>query len=167
MEFFFRIVQLQFRLISNFFALEEGSFDIGVFLLLCFLGFTATFYGNFSYQNISQSFFFLLLFYSFVGLKNLHENPWFYHAYDENVQCPWAVRFTKLVTSGFVRVTTYICIKSQCYIYFFLDKKGDSGPIWFLPHVLSMGIKHSIMISSAFAANSATKCTLVQVFWNP
>ena len=54
---FFRIVQLQFRLISNFFALEEGSFDIGVFLLLCFLGFTATFYGNFSYQNISQSFF--------------------------------------------------------------------------------------------------------------
>lgn len=60
----------------------------------------------------------------------------------------------------------YICIKSQCYIYF-LDKKGDSGPIWFLPHVLSMGIKHSIMISSAFAANSATKCTLGQVFWNP
>jgi len=57
---FFRIVQLQFRLISNFFALEEGSFDIGVFLLLCFLSFTATFYGNFSYQNISQSFFFIV-----------------------------------------------------------------------------------------------------------
>ena len=61
---FFRIIQRQFRLISTFFfALEEGSFDIGVFLLLCFLGFTATFYGNFSYQNISQSFFFLLLFF--------------------------------------------------------------------------------------------------------
>ena len=66
MDFFFQIVQL--RLISNFFALEEGSFDIAAYqlptiLLLCFLGFTATFYGNFSYQNISQSFFFSFYFF--------------------------------------------------------------------------------------------------------
>ena len=161
MDFFFGLFNFNFDWFLIFSALEEGSLDIALFLL-CFLGFTATFYGNFSYQNISQSFF-LLLFYSFVGLKNLHENPWFYHAYDENVHGQYVLPNW----SHRVFYESLHLHKIPVLHLFFLDKNGDSGPIWFLPHVLSMGIKHSIMISSAFAANSATKCTLGQVFWNP
>ena len=82
--FFFGWSNLNFDWFLIFLPLKRVHLTLLCSYCFVFLVLLPHFMATFHIKT-SLKVFFLLLFYSFLGLKNLHENPWFYHAYDENV----------------------------------------------------------------------------------